>query len=87
MTADVSQQDASSPGAQLGLWRLLGPALVCWTITAAVIHRPGTARIVAMCAVAVGAGICFYLIKRTWQREQRSVVGSLLGVVLISTLR
>ena len=41
-----------------GLWRLLGPALVAWAASAALIHAPGAARIAAGLAGLTGALAC-----------------------------
>lgn len=72
-----------------GLWRLLGPALLSWAATAALIHLPGAARVVALCAAVAGIGACAFI----WVRFRRGesvnartgAAGALLGFVLIAS--
>lgn len=47
-----------------GQWRLFGPALLVWASTAALVHQPGAARLLAVVLMCGGLAICVAVVRR-----------------------
>lgn len=72
--SDARQAAATVPGS----WRLLAPALLCWLCAAALIHAPGTGKILAIAAGVCGLASCVLAARPrrpVGLRRQRSRLG------------
>lgn len=70
-----------------GLWRLLGPALVCWGCAAALVHLPGAARALALASGVSGGLVLVWLVLRGAAPRRPPVVSpttsGALGIALV----